>query len=277
MPKTLSFRLIQVVLCVLPFVPLTSLAYHYGSLELYIAAGAVQAVLILAATWILGLGAARRGRPGQRALAASAALLVAAGAVVSLGWNMGPPPAGGQFLATRVDQQFRYTTLLIGAILALGGLTVLRSRLEEAGDHVFSALGYTAIVLSTVLCAVVNAALQIGFEAVRQGATMGQEPNWVEPFRNYFIYLTVFWAGLAYVATACYSISLRKVGWMGKTASWAFVAVSLAAVILVALFPLDPGGYGLPGFLLSIPAAPYIMPYWMGLVLVRQAREAADA
>jgi len=196
MPTMPRLRAIQFILWLLPFVPLTSLAYHYDGLNMYMIACVIQAVLIAIAAWALGLGAARRGLTQQRVLGAAAALLVASGAIISLGWNMGPPPAGDQFLATRLDQQFRYTALLIGALIALGGLTVLRSSLDQAGDRVWSSLGHTTMLLSTLLFAVVNAALQIGFEAVRQESSTGREPNWVEPFRNYFVYLTIVGAAL---------------------------------------------------------------------------------
>jgi hypothetical protein len=273
MTTALRIRAIQMVLWVIPFIPLTSLAYHYDGLGMYVVAWAIQAVLMGVAALFLGLSAARRGNSPQRVLAAGAALLVASGAIVSLGWNMGPPPTGGQFLATRLDQQFRYTALLIGSIFTLGGLTILRSSLRQAGEHVWSSLGYSAALLSTMLFAVLNAALQIGFEAVRQESFTGREPSWVEPFRNYFISLTIFWAVLAYMATAGYAVSLRKTGWMGSVASWLFVGISAAAVVLVPLFPLMPNNVGLPGFILAIPAVPYFMPYWMGVNLASRLGE----
>lgn len=272
MPTT-KFRALPAVLWLLPFVPVTWLAYRYDGLHMYMIAGAIQTLVIGGAAWILGFGVARRGTAQQRVFASGAGLLVAAGAVVSLGWNMGPPPTGDQFLATRLDQQFRYSTLLIGAILALGGLTVLRSGLQHAGDRVWSALGYSAILLSTLLFAVDNAALQIGFEAVRQESRTGLEPNWVEPFRNYFVYLTVFWAVLAYIGTACYAVSLHRAGWMGDAACWMFVGISAAAVVLIPFFPLMPNNAALPGFILSIPAVPYFMPYWMGVNLASRLGE----
>ena len=274
MPTTPRSRAIQIILWLLPLVPLTSLAYHYDGLHMYMIAGAIQAVLIAVAAWTLGLGAARRGMTQQRVLAAAAALLVTSGAIISLGWNMGPPPAGDQFLATRLDQQFRYTALLIGVIFALGGLTVLRSSLDQAGDRIRSSLGHTTMLLSTLLFAVVNAALQIGFEAVRQESSTGREPNWVEPFRNYFVYLTIFWAVLAYLGTAFYAASLRKVGWMSNTVAWVFIGGCLVAIVLVPFFPLAPGPLGMPGFVLGIPAVPYFIPYWMGVNLVRRAGQA---
>jgi hypothetical protein len=277
MPTTPKTRAIQIILWLLPFVPVTWLAYHYDGLYMYMIAGGIQAVLMAAAAWFLGLGDARRGMANQRVLGVAAALLVASGAVVSLGWNMGAPPTGDQFLATRLDQQFRYTALLIGAILALGGLTVLRASLHQHGEHVLSSLGYTTMVLSTLLFTVVNAALQIGFEAVQQEASTGREPSWVEPFRNYFVYLTIFWAVLAYAGTAFYALSLRKAGWLNPVVAWTFVGVSIAAMLLVPFFPLAPGALGLPGFVLAIPAVPYFMPYWMGLNLVSRAGKAGVA
>jgi hypothetical protein len=277
MPTTPKSRAIQVILWLLPFVPVTSLAYHYDGLNMYIIAGAIQAELMAVAAWSLGLGAAKRGMSQQRVLASAAALLVASGAIISLGWNMGPPPTGDQFLATRLDQQFRYTALLIGALFALGGLTVLRSSLNQAGEGIWSSLGHTTMLLSTLLFAVVNAALQIGFEAVRQESSTGREPNWVEPFRNYFVYLTIFWAVLAYLGTAFYAASLRKVGWMSNTVAWVIIGASVVAVGLVPFFPLAPGPLGMPGYVLCVPAVPYFMTYWMGVNLVKRAGEARAA
>lgn len=266
-------RAIRMLLWVIPFVPLTSLAYHYDGLRMYIIAWAIQAVLMGVAAFFLGLGDARRGAFPQRVLGAAAALLLASGTVLSLGWNMGPPPTGGQFLATRLDQQLRYAALLVGALLSLGGLTILRSSLRQTGEQVWSSLGYSSALLSTVLFAVVNAAVQIGFEAVRQASSTGRDPSWVEPFRNYFTSLTVLWAVLAYLATAGYAVALRRTGRMGNVTSWLFVGVSVVAVVLVPFFPLMPSTLALPGFILSIPAVPYFMPYWMGVNLASRTGE----
>jgi hypothetical protein len=269
-PRT---RAIQVILWLVPFVPVTWLAYHYDGLHMYMIAGAIQAVLMAVAAWFMGLGDARERGPNQRVLTVAGGLLVASGAVVSLGWNMGAPPTGDQFLATRVDQQFRYTTLLIGAILAMGGWTVLRSSLRQTGDHVLSSLGHTTMLLSTMLFTVVNAALQIGFEAVRQETSTGREPTWVEPFRNYFVSLTILWAVLAYAGIALFAASLRKAGWLNPVVAWTFAALSIVAMGLVPFLPLAPRALGLPGFVLAIPAVPYFMPYWMGVNLVKRASE----
>ena len=94
MPTTPKSRAIQVILWLLPLVPVTSLAYHYDGLNMYMIAGAIQAELMAVAARSLGLGAAKRGVTQQRVLASAAALLVAAGAMISLGWNMGAATNG---------------------------------------------------------------------------------------------------------------------------------------------------------------------------------------
>jgi hypothetical protein len=74
--------------------------------------------------------------------------------------------------------------------------------------------------------------------------------------------------------TAAYATALRRAGWFGGISSRLFVGISLAAAVLVLLYPVG-GKIGAPGFVLGIPAVPYVMPYLMGILLVTRASRLA--
>jgi hypothetical protein len=71
------------------------------------------------------------------------------------------------------------------------------------------------------------------------------------------------------------------VGWLGATATRVYVVLSFVALAFLLLrgvsFPSPASGpspwYATPGFVVGIPAVPWFMPYFLGVVLLRRAAE----
>ena len=88
---------------------------------------------------------------------------------------------------------------------------------------------------------------------------------------------------LTYLATAAFAASFGRIRWLGRGATRAYVAANLIALLCLVLrgmsFP-DPAAlstpwYTRPGFVAGIPAIPFIMPFLLGVVLLRRAGDEA--
>jgi hypothetical protein len=266
-------RLSQIFLWMVPFFfwPLLVFVYRQSQSKSYLIGGAVQAGVMLLGAWVLGTSVIRKGSGEERWLSLAGLLLVAPVVMVSVFVGLGPPPREpGRYLATAVDQETRYTLLLFAGLFAAGGFAVLRECLRQAGERIYSALGFAAIIISTALFVLYITNDTVMIEALRQRAGSGKMPEWWLPLRNHFTIIGVVEVALTYLATAAFAAALRSVGWLGRIASSVFEGLSLIAVPLVVLLPLYPSKLALPGFVLGIPAVPFVMPYLIGVSLLRR-------
>ena len=96
--------------------------------------------------------------------------------------------------------------------------------------------------------------------------------------------LLFFGGALTYVATAAFAASLGRTRWIGRGATRAFVAASFIALACLLVrglqFPLRGEAlahwyssqlHTIPGFVVGIPAVPWIMPWMFGITLLRRA------
>lgn len=233
---------------------------------------------ILVAGWTLAGRAIRADNRERQMLALAGGLLVAAWAVITIFAAMGPP-----HLATLAENKLRYPLILVDAIVIVGGFAVLREALNGAGECLFSTLGSTAILLATplyiVFCAV-QLAVYRGIERVGSAQVVAEIASLDE------LSLVLLFVGvmLTYLATAAFAAALARARWLGPTVSRVFMGASLFALLCVtariaeALASTDNPMWGfrrwyaLPGFILAIPAVPWIMPGLIGIVLLRRAR-----
>jgi hypothetical protein len=94
--------------------------------------------------------------------------------------------------------------------------------------------------------------------------------------------LLFFGGALTYVASAAFAASLGRAQWFGRTASRVFVTVSLLALLFLVVrglqFPARSVAMSswstIPGFVVGIPAIPWIMPVLFGVALLRRAGDA---
>jgi len=79
---------------------------------------------------------------------------------------------------------------------------------------------------------------------------------------------------LTYSATALYAAALRKTGWLGKFGCALFVGLSLSAATFAIVAVSITLGPRIPGqgiFIVLVPAVPFLLPYLLGVHLVRRA------
>src|SRR6266852_3936542 len=274
-PMNTVRRVSYVFLCIVPFLSFVVGGVHAFRVPgVYRAVGVIYFAAIAIAAWTLGARAIRAGAQDRRLLGLAGTLLVTSFALVALLWV----GLGGPWQATAAENQMRYLVLIVMAGAIAGGFVVLREALSEAGERFYSTLGFAAIMLSGPLYLIWNI---FAFAAYFGKEHAGEMPAAIVSLRD-MLDLLLFVAGfLTYLATAAFAASLGRVQWLGRGAARAFMIVNAVALLFLVIrglqFPdpraLSAPWYTSPGFVVGIPAVPFIMPFLFGVVLLRRAGE----
>ena len=238
---------------------------------LYQVIGVIQFAAVVWAAWTLGARAITTSAREPRLLALAGIFLVTPFALMALLWpGLGPP-----WVATPPENQMRYLVLAAMTISIVVGFVVLREALGEADK---SSVGFATILLAGPLYLIFDA-FGFGIATARLHGE-GIPPAFHD--LNSVIDLILFLAGaLTYIAAAAFAVSLGQAQWIGRGAARAFTIVSLVALLLLVIrglhFPdpkaLSAPWYTNPGFIVGIPAVPFIIPFLFGVILLRRAGE----
>lgn len=223
--------------------------------------------------WILGASAMIGERQDSQKLAVAGTLLILPLMLFALLVGFGRPDQ-----SSAPENLTRYIVLFVSSIAVGGGLIVLREALSEEGERLFSTLGFAAIAMASPIYLIwVSLALYYSSWKLHAGSQhispeMLSLAIWSE--------ILLFIGGLlTYLSTAAFAESLRRVPWLGRSAAFAIIALSLLAALLLALrglsFP-DPrvaftSWYTTVGWIVGIPAVPWMIPCVMGVVLLWHA------
>jgi hypothetical protein len=198
--------------------------------------------------------------------------LVSPFAVISLLWvGLGTP-----WDATPAENQMRYLVLLFGSIAVSVGFVILKESLRDSDERLFGTIGFAFGLLGGAAY-LVWLCFEVG------AATAKMRSDQISPaiiaMSEVFDILVFIACVLTYLATAAYAAAFGRVRWLARGAARAYIIVSLVALVFIILrglsFP-DPTAdatpwYLRPGFIAGIPAIPWIMPYLLGVVLLRRA------
>ena len=236
--------------------------------------GVILFAAMAGAAWTLSARAITAHSREPRLLALAGFLLITPFALLALFWvGLGPP-----WQATPAENQMRYLVLSAMATAVVSAFVVLREALGEADKKLRPSVGFAAILLAGPLHLIFDS---FGFGIATARLHGGAIPP---AFRdlNEVIDIILFLGGaLTYIATATFAFSLGQAQWIRRGAARAFMIVSLAALLLLVIrglhFP-DPRAlsmpwYTSPGFIVGIPAVPFIIPFLFGVVLLRRAGE----
>jgi hypothetical protein len=268
-------RVSYVFLCIVPFLSFVVVGVRAFRVPgVYQAVGVVYFAAIAIAAWTLSAGAIRGDVQGRRLLGLAGTLLVTPFALVALLWV----GLGGPWQATAAENQMRYLVLIVMASAIAGGFVVLREALSEAGERFYTTVGFAAIMLSGPLYLIWNT-FAFGVFFAKEHA--GEVPQALHSLGDTFDLLLFVAAFLTYFATAAFAASLGRARWLGRRATRVFIIVSSVALLFLMIrgvqYPdpraLSTPWYTSPGFVVGIPAVPFIMPFLFGVVLLQRAGE----
>jgi hypothetical protein len=267
----LAERSSYVFLCLVPLVATALIAPRALRIPIvYQIVGGSMFVAIAAATWTLAI----RGRSTDEAnrLAVAGALLLAPFEILTVLWvGLGPP-----WEATAPENVMRYAVLAVVTVAISGGFVVTRDALAGAGERIRSALGVAAGLLAGGAYLVW---LTFELAAWLGHVRVGHAPDALVALSDAIDIQLFIACALTYLATALVAASMGRVGWLGRAATRAYVianGVALALLVVRGLsFPnpttLETPWYTQPGFVVGIPAMPWIMPGWLGAVVLKRA------
>jgi hypothetical protein len=265
----------------LSLVPLVTAILGFGvghiSYTIYLPVWIINVCLMTTAAWVLGLNVVRNADTEKRELALGAFFLIVPWILVSIFFGFGPPPSTAtEWTGTAVEQQVRYSILVVAGIFIVFGFAVVRDKLKKKGEHFYSQLGFVAILIFIPLF-IINMIfwgyfLTASFNIL---AASGSEkmPEWYKPVRALFSMISVVEVALTYLATAVFAISLNRAGLFNKIPARIYVAISVLAFVIDLLSTCCPEPFVTAGYAVSIPAIPFIIPYFIGVNLLRRLED----
>ena len=265
-------RAAHVVLCLLPVVVLPLAGIRGLRVPgLYSTVGALLFAILAAAAGLLARGAGASEHDPRLRL--GGILLLVPIALIGLLWvGLGTP-----WDATVAENRSRYAALLAMSIAVATGFHLLGDALRDSGEKLFAPLAVVFGLLSGSAY-VVWTSFQLGDFALHLAS--GERAPGVASMNNVFDALLFAATALAYLATACLAGALGRAGRLGSVAAHVYLALNLLALCMLLLrgvsFPTPGSGpeawYMTPGFIVGVPAMPWILPYFLGVTVLRGRR-----
>jgi len=190
--------------------------------------------------------------------------------------GFGPPPSTPEkWLALATEEQLRYMILVAGGICAAVGLTLLKQCLNQSPGGAYAAAA-TALLNISIPLYVINM-LYWGFfltEAFKGFTTGTARPDWYVVIRQFFFWVDSVQLCLFYIVTALFAIALKKSNIFKPRPCNIYIIISLLAAVCSLLPGNLPTPFDVVGYIVAQPAIGFIMPYLMGLNIIRYSSKA---
>ncbi len=246
----------------------------YSSYKIYVPLWIINSILMVYSAWVLGFSKIRSENKDTVLTARGAFLLIIPFILISMFAGLGPPPETAiGWVDTMTEQKIRYFMLVVAGIFVAFGLAILSEKLREEGEDYYSKLGWIAFSIAIPLF-IINM-LYWGFylsEFLSFQISTGIEnrPEWFAPIRKLFGLISVVEVSLSYLSTALFAISFKITGKIGRTSCRVYVLISSIALLIIVLSAFFEEQFLIAGFIVSIPAVPFIMPYLIALNLLKK-------
>lgn len=246
----------------------------YSSYKIYVPLWIVNSMLMVYAAWVLGFSKIRSENREAVLITKGAFLLIIPFILISMFAGLGSPPeTASSWVESITEQQVRYFMLVIAGIFVAFGLGTIGEKLKEEGETYYSKLGWIAISIAIPLF-IINM-LYWGFYlsdllSFQVSAGLEKSPEWFGPIRKLFGLLSVIEVSLTYLATALFAISLNITGKIGRKSCTVYVLLSSIALLIIVLSAFFETQFYIAGFIVSIPAVPFIMPYLIAVNLLKK-------
>lgn len=272
-------KISRIYLILVPFIAFViGFGIGHSHYLLYLPIWVVHVCLMSTAIWLLGAHAVRGPDADKKHIAVTAIFIVAPWMFFSIFAGMGAPPSTARgWVDTAHEQETRFFILIFGGVLLGIGANLLKGMLQRSGEHIYSGIGHTALAIGLPLF-ILNMAwwgsyLTESFRIFVASDAPARRPDWYITMRELFFIIGVVEIALIYLASAAFALSLRRTGLIGRGVCRAYVIFSVLGFVLNLLPPGLPDPWGTMGYLVSVPAVTFIMPYLMGVGLLRRAGE----
>lgn len=272
MKDSIGRRVSFAFLCAAPFVA----SLLAGSRALRIAGvhetiGVLMCAAIIAAGCLLAGSAALTKHTARQPLALAGVLLVLPFALVSLFWV----GLSGPWAASPSENVMRYVVLTVMSVAVTCGFVVLHRVLSDMSERLYSTIGFATNLLAGIGY-LVWLSFAVGFSVLRvrdghAAPTLVSVAEALDP-------LLFFSCILTYATTALFAMSLGRSGLLTFVTASSYVTLNIVALLFLAMRGLsypDPNGptpwYMRPGFVVGIPAIPWLMPSLLGVLMLRRA------
>lgn len=277
--QILNSRLTSYIYLILVPIIAAGLGFGVGhvSSSIYLPIWAINVLAMLYASWTLGLKVVKQKPKQDYNLAITAFFLIVPYIFISMFAGMGPPPETAiEWTNTATEQQVRYFFLVISGIFIAFGFVGLSDKLKADGENFLSRISSTAILIAIPLF-IINMLywgvyLTELFKILSIQNSAGH-PDWFLPTKQLFGFISVVEVALTYFATFVIVISLKKTGWLRKVSTYFYLFFSSAAFVIIILSAFFTETFRIPGFAVSIPAFPFLMPYFIGVNLLKKIGE----
>lgn len=280
--KLLKRNLSQLYLTLVPVLTIVfALGIGYVSYKIYLPIWLINVVLMTIATWVLGARVIKTGDQEKTHIVACALFFIAPTMLSSMFAGLGAPPyeSPKAWVSSANEQLIRYYFLLAMGVLIAFGYAILREKLKKTAGNFYALLGSIAIQIAIPIFLIDMSFW--GFYLTKlyriiAASSIQKTPEWVLPLRNQFFYINMMVAALVYLATAAFAMSLKKAGWFKPVACNIYILISLVFFLLDVLPPTLPEPFATLNFIVSIPAVPFMLPYFIGINLLRKVGSGAS-
>ncbi|WP_304132423.1 hypothetical protein [Ignavibacterium album] len=244
------------------------------SYKIYIPVWILNVIIMLIAAWFTGLNIIRFKNEEQSHLAKAAFFLIVPWILISMFAGLGPPPENAiDWTLTSTEQQIRYSMLVVAGLFLLLGIAVLKDRLKKKGESFYSLLALISILI-TIPLFIINM-LYWGFYLTELFRIQTEKnilsfPDWFLPVRQLFGVISAIEVSLTYVTVILIAASMKKVGLLNNRSNALYMLFSITALIIMILSVFLTETFKTAGFAVSIPAVPFLMPYIIGVNLLKK-------
>jgi len=274
--KLLKRNLSQLYLTLVPVLTIfLGLGVGYVSYKIYLPIWLINVALMSLSTWVLGLYVIKKGDQEKKHMAACALCFIVPTMLSSMFSGLGAPPYENPklWVSSATEQLTRYYFLLAMGVLIAFGYAILREKLKKTQGNFYASLGFIAIQIAIPIYLIDMSFW--GFYLTKlyrimAASSIEKTPEWVLPLRNQFFYINMMVAALVYIATASFAMSLKRADWFKPVACNIYISISLVFFLLDVLPPTLPEPFATLNFVVSIPAIPFMLPYFIGINLLRK-------
>jgi hypothetical protein len=203
----------------------------------------------------------------------AAFLLVVPTMFISMFFGLGPPPeTPALWVATAIEQQVRFIILIISGIFFVLGFAVMRESLKDTPGSLYGVVGFTAVMVAIPLFIfnmIFWGAYLPQLFKMMTSAGMDKTPEWFKPLASQFNLLTPVETAIRYLGIAAFAVGIYKAGWFNKKSSFIYIAICLVE-FAITVFPNAARLLPVPFFIVTIPANPFIVAFYIGINLLRK-------